>query len=70
MDKNILAAEMIINGKEISGCNYIVEHNLDLEEVRSLVHCHCPNRKAMDYFIDRAWQVVNNKQNVSMGYNS
>ena len=62
MNQNIIAAEMFINGKEISGCKYVLDHGLDLESVRSLVHQHCPNPRAMNYFIDRAWDVVINER--------
>ena len=58
MNYEIIAAEMILNGKELSGCRYIIEHGLELESVRDLVHKHCPNPRAMDYFIDRAWKFV------------
>ncbi len=56
-----IAAEMMLNGKEISGVKRILEFGYgkdELELVRSMVHEYCPNPGAMDYFIDRAWENV------------
>ena len=58
MTHEIIAAEMFLNGKEISACKYILDHGLNLDTVRNLVFDHCPNKNAMGYFIARAWDSV------------